>query len=244
MAERTAWDIELDWHDHWERVAALLADNAADEFVGADAGCRGARRHRPVCGAVPTASVHRARWEHEASMTVVRPVTRVRAAGGLRSIDVMFDEIRRHRDLRHILRKSYVPSVVNRHHSSRRTHRRTDAWFPQGGFSFRIHKTTIGSSAHAWTDPGCRYSGFGDCWTWLRLGPFGPAIRERDVHAAGCGYRNAMPDLRHVRQDHHRAGDSSRRSRSLRRRRSPVSLWWPRSFCRWPGFDCGPFCPR
>ena len=28
MAERTAWDIELDWHDHWERVAALLADNA------------------------------------------------------------------------------------------------------------------------------------------------------------------------------------------------------------------------
>ncbi len=29
MAERTAWDIELDWHDHWERVAALLADNAA-----------------------------------------------------------------------------------------------------------------------------------------------------------------------------------------------------------------------
>jgi len=29
MAERTAWDIELDWHDHWERVATLLADNAA-----------------------------------------------------------------------------------------------------------------------------------------------------------------------------------------------------------------------
>src|SRR5579863_6461245 len=29
MAERTAWDIELDWHDHWERVAALLADHAA-----------------------------------------------------------------------------------------------------------------------------------------------------------------------------------------------------------------------
>jgi hypothetical protein len=29
MAERTAWDIKLDWHDHWERVAALLADNAA-----------------------------------------------------------------------------------------------------------------------------------------------------------------------------------------------------------------------
>ena len=28
MAKRTAWDIELDWHDHWERVAALLADNA------------------------------------------------------------------------------------------------------------------------------------------------------------------------------------------------------------------------
>jgi hypothetical protein len=29
MAERTAWDIERDWHDHWERVAALLAENAA-----------------------------------------------------------------------------------------------------------------------------------------------------------------------------------------------------------------------
>ena len=29
MAERTAWDIESDWHDHWERVAALLVDNAA-----------------------------------------------------------------------------------------------------------------------------------------------------------------------------------------------------------------------
>jgi hypothetical protein len=29
MAERTAWDIDRDWHDHWERVAALLADNAA-----------------------------------------------------------------------------------------------------------------------------------------------------------------------------------------------------------------------
>jgi hypothetical protein len=29
MAERTAWDIELDWHDHWERVAALLADQRA-----------------------------------------------------------------------------------------------------------------------------------------------------------------------------------------------------------------------
>jgi hypothetical protein len=29
MAERTAWDIELDWHDHWERVAALLTDDAA-----------------------------------------------------------------------------------------------------------------------------------------------------------------------------------------------------------------------
>jgi hypothetical protein len=29
MAERTAWDIDLDWHDHWERVAVLLADHAA-----------------------------------------------------------------------------------------------------------------------------------------------------------------------------------------------------------------------
>jgi hypothetical protein len=29
MAERTAWDNERGWHDHWVRVAALLADNAA-----------------------------------------------------------------------------------------------------------------------------------------------------------------------------------------------------------------------
>ncbi len=29
MAERTAWDIERDWHDHWEQVAALLGDHAA-----------------------------------------------------------------------------------------------------------------------------------------------------------------------------------------------------------------------
>jgi hypothetical protein len=29
MAERTAWDIGLDWHDYWERVAAMLAGNAA-----------------------------------------------------------------------------------------------------------------------------------------------------------------------------------------------------------------------
>jgi hypothetical protein len=28
-AERAARDIEPDWRDHWERVAALLADNAA-----------------------------------------------------------------------------------------------------------------------------------------------------------------------------------------------------------------------
>src|SRR5579863_7527758 len=93
-----------------------------------------------------------------------------------------------------------------RHYSSVRTHRRTDARLQQRGFSFPIHKTTIRSSAHAWTDPGCRYSGPGDCWTWLRVGPFGPAIRERDVHAAGRGYRNTMSDLRHVRQDHYSAG--------------------------------------
>lgn len=29
MAERTAWDIEPERHDHWEQVAALLADSAA-----------------------------------------------------------------------------------------------------------------------------------------------------------------------------------------------------------------------
>ncbi len=28
MAERSAWDIELHRHDHWRRVAALLADHA------------------------------------------------------------------------------------------------------------------------------------------------------------------------------------------------------------------------
>jgi hypothetical protein len=28
MAERTAWDVELDWHEHWERVAALLRDDS------------------------------------------------------------------------------------------------------------------------------------------------------------------------------------------------------------------------
>ena len=28
MTERSAWDIELHRHDHWRRVAALLADHA------------------------------------------------------------------------------------------------------------------------------------------------------------------------------------------------------------------------
>lgn len=91
-----------------------------DEFAGADAGCHGARRHRPVCGAEPTANVHRARWEHDAWMTVAMPVTGVGATGGLRSIEVKFDEIRQHRDLRHILRRSCVPSVV-----------RSTSWFPR-----------------------------------------------------------------------------------------------------------------
>jgi hypothetical protein len=26
MTERTAWHVEGSWHDHWTRVAALLAD--------------------------------------------------------------------------------------------------------------------------------------------------------------------------------------------------------------------------
>jgi hypothetical protein len=36
MAERTAWNIEVDWHDHWNQVAALLVtENQAEPELDA-----------------------------------------------------------------------------------------------------------------------------------------------------------------------------------------------------------------
>ena len=125
----------------------------------------------------------------------------------MRSIDVMFDGIRRHRDLRHILRRL----------GQRAKYGQIDIRVPdapiaglmpgsrKAAFRFVSVRRLSGAALMlgpilAAVIPVLATAGLGFAWVrWL-------AIRERDVHAAGYGYRNAMPDLRHVRQDHHRAG--------------------------------------